>query len=123
MSYDPNEYATQQYCLYCFGGKNHSVVLTKVNTTKKKVKIDTWKVKIDKYHDNTTKVKIDTWCSARRNSEMTDFPLHRIAFDFMVWKRSLQAFQDLPPSTGNGWELEDGCLKPVLMSQDAGLKG
>ena len=47
----------------------------------------------------------------------------RANYQVMVWKRSLQAFQDLPPPTGNGWELEDGCLKPVLMSQDAAPEG
>jgi len=35
----------------------------------------------------------------------------------------LQAFSDLPPPTGSGSELEDGCLKLVLMSQDAAPEG
>lgn len=44
-------------------------------------------------------------------------------YQVMVWKRSLKAFPDLSPPNGNGWELEDGCLKPVLMSQDAAPEG
>ena len=43
----------------------------------------------------------------------------RANYQAMVWKRSLEELQDLPPPTGNGCELEDGCLKPVFMSQDA----
>ena len=47
----------------------------------------------------------------------------RANYQAMVWKRSLEAFQVLPPPIGNGWELEDGCLKPVFMSQDAAPEG
>ena len=47
----------------------------------------------------------------------------RANYQAMVSTRSLKAFQDLPPPTGNGWELEDGCLKPVFMSQDAAPEG
>jgi len=41
----------------------------------------------------------------------------------MVWRQSLQAIQELPSPIGNGWEKEDGILKPLLMSQDAAPKG
>lgn len=41
----------------------------------------------------------------------------------MIWKRSLQALQQLPSPVGNGWIVEDGSLKPELMTKDAAPQG
>ena len=49
--------------------------------------------------------------------------IKRANYQVMVWKRSLQASQQLPTPVGNGWEMDDGCLRPLLMAKDAAPKG
>ena len=57
-------------------------------------------------------------------SDSLQLHIQRANYQAMIWKRSLQAFQQLPQPVGNGWEREDGgCLKPVLMTKDAAPKG
>ena len=50
--------------------------------------------------------------------------IQRAIYQAMIWKRCLQAFQQLPQPVGNGWEKgNDGSLEPLLMTMDAAPKG
>jgi len=40
-----------------------------------------------------------------------------------VWKRSLEAIVDIPPTDGNGWTFTDGHLEPALMCKDPAPTG
>ena len=63
-----------------------------------------------------------TGCSVRENS--LQLHIQRANYQAMIWKRCLQAFQQLPQPMGNGWEKgDDGSLKPLLMTRDAAPKG
>ena len=44
--------------------------------------------------------------------------LERANYQAMVWRRSLEATQELPSPEGNGWERPGNELKPVLMTKD-----
>ena len=41
----------------------------------------------------------------------------------MIWKGCLTAMQRLLSPVGNGWELSEGIVKPVLMIQEAAPEG
>ena len=41
----------------------------------------------------------------------------------MIWKGCLTAMQRLPSPVGNGWELSEGVVKPVLMIKEAAQEG
>lgn len=49
--------------------------------------------------------------------------IQRVNYQTMVWKRCLLQMQQLPSPLGNGWEMTESQLKPVLMSQDAAPEG
>lgn len=44
------------------------------------------------------------------------FHLKRANYQTFIWKQALTAEPDLPTPNGNGWTMEKGSLKPVLMS-------
>lgn len=44
------------------------------------------------------------------------FHLKRANYQTFIWKQALTAQLDLPTPHGNGWTMEKGSLKPVLMS-------
>lgn len=57
-------------------------------------------------------------------SDSLQLHIQRANYQAMIWKRCLQAFQQLPQPMGNGWEKgDDGSLKPLLMTRDAAPKG
>lgn len=44
--------------------------------------------------------------------------LKRANHQTFVWRKALTAIQDLPEPAGNGWVMEETCLKPVFMTKD-----
>ncbi|KXJ07094.1 hypothetical protein AC249_AIPGENE15324 [Exaiptasia diaphana] len=72
------------------------------------------------------------WIFCQRRSHNEGLPptsnsirlhIQRANYQTLMWKRCLQAKQELPCPNGNGWELTENGLKPVLMTQDAAPKG
>ena len=56
-------------------------------------------------------------------SDSLQHHIDRSNYQALVWKRALEAKQQLPAPNGNGWIFKDGLLEPVLMSKDPAPKG
>ena len=48
--------------------------------------------------------------------------IRRANYQTYVWRRSLDAMQDLPPPKDHGWKIEDGALRPVFMTKEPAPK-
>ncbi|KAK3754209.1 hypothetical protein QZH41_003313 [Actinostola sp. cb2023] len=46
----------------------------------------------------------------------------RANYQTYVWRKSLDAMQDLPPPEGHGWKIEDSTLKPMFMTKEPAPK-
>ena len=44
--------------------------------------------------------------------------IFRANFQTYIWRQSLNGMQRLPPPEGHGWKIEDGTLKPLLITKD-----
>lgn len=49
--------------------------------------------------------------------------MKRANYQSHVWKKALEAIQNLPPPAGHGWIVEGNALQPVLMTKDPAPRG
>ena len=56
-------------------------------------------------------------------SDSLQLHIKRSNYQALIWKRCLDPLQQLPSPVGNGWELEEGRLKPCLMTKGAAPQG
>ena len=79
---------------------------------------------------NVNDLRYWLFCQKRHKNEklpptQDSLSLHgkRAHYQAMVWRKALESRQNLPPPTGNGWEVKDGILQPVLITKDPAPTG
>jgi hypothetical protein len=80
--------------------------------------------------NTANEVRYWMFCQKRQKSESLPptsdslhFHISRANYQCLIWKRSLDAQQRLPEPDGNGWQITDDGLQPLLMSKDPAPTG
>ena len=80
-----------------------------------------------KSFSNANKARYFLFCQKSQElpptPESLSYHIKRANYQACVWKRALVPLQNLPSPEGNGWQMKDGKLSPVLMTRNPAPRG